>query len=208
MSDTAQFQVYIYACPQNQRAAAAEVLAGFTEWGWTEPDGGHRYLVTHDTKNTDGNPIKAGQAPLTIGDFPDQATAEQFISLQANPDDYSWDEVPGVDLETGYTAYEASCGTADEVSEALIAAAPGCSFVLWENPSYQWLGTVVARTPELGYFSGDCDADGTPVFDRDQIIEMIGKAREAGEDLAEHIHKATGGPWFDDWRASDKAATA
>ena len=51
-------------------------------------------------------------------------------------------------------------GSASDIAGELIAAAPGVSFVLWEDPAYQWLGTLEAHAPGLGDYSAECDSDG------------------------------------------------
>ena len=209
MGDRTPFTCYIYACPDDERAAAAEVLAGIPiDYGMgDEPP--PRYVVTDDTLNADGKPIKRGQDALTLGYFATrEAAAAHVASLPGASDDrYSVDEVADITLTERYADSEMSCGSADEHADNLIAAAPGCSFVLWEDPKYEWLGSVEAYTPELGRFTAECDANGTPVLTPEAIKAMIDKAADL-DALREAMARATGAAWFADWRDHDTEPAA
>jgi hypothetical protein len=151
MGDRTSMQVYVYDCPEDQRAG---VLA----------------ILTEDYQ-LDGEWGAAGR--------------EVFLRL----------DIP-------YTADEISVGSADQIAAELIEAAPGCSFALWEDPKYQWLGSVNVYTPALGLFSAECDANGQPVYTAREITDMITKAGDVDQaGLIAAIQRTTGGAWFADWDA-------
>lgn len=58
---------------------------------------------------------------------------------------------------------EGRCGEIDEVAEAVTTAAPGATFRAYENPKYEWLGTVLWHVPNMDpplSPPASCDADG------------------------------------------------
>lgn len=203
MGDRTSFQAWIYDCPDvRQQAAAAAVLDEY-QLGFEFSDGPQPaplYVVTDSTRNAEGKRIRRGQEALTLDTFPTREAASDYIAgLTGNtdPDRFDIDEVAGLCTTEAYTAHEMSLGTADEIAAKLIEAAPGCSFDLWEDPYAQYLGDHRAYTPELGLFTSECTANGEPVYERSEIQKMIAEASAAGEDIAAHVHKATGGPWAD-----------
>jgi hypothetical protein len=152
-------QCYIYACPEDQRAAAAEVLSDL-DIGW-EPGSGET-----------GSP--------------------------AGP--------PALSLTEPYTDHAASCGTADDLAAELTRAAPGASFVLWEDPAYSWLGSLQAYTPALGAFSADCDADGNVVFTIGEVTHVLRENAGDADHNVNAMRNAMGVPWTDDWQAACSAS--
>jgi hypothetical protein len=78
------------------------------------------------------------------------------------------------ELELGvqYTDDQGVVGHASEITSELVAVAPGASFIVWEDPKYEWLGLVCMYTPELGLFEHDCDSSGEPQLS-DQTIQAI-----------------------------------
>lgn len=163
MSDRTNLQAYVYDCPEDQRTAAHDVLAGDyglgLDWDARKPGSG------------------AG------------------------------DEL---NMTEAYTDDQMRVGSAREVAEALREAAPGASFVLWEDPAYEWLGDVFAYTPKLGMFSAPCDANAVPMFTGEQMRKLVSEATadvgaSAGgimlRKIREAIDLATGAPWFADWAA-------
>ena len=132
----------------------------------------------------------------------DQREAVREI-LDEYADHLDWtDALPAeLSLDRQYTAHEVSLGTAQEITGRLTKAAPGAAFLLWEDPAYQWLGDVYAHTPELGTFTAACDADGNPVYTREQIAAMVKEITETtlcmtSATLAIELDKRMGGPWF------------
>lgn len=131
--------------------------------------------------------------------------------------DLDWgsaDPSAGLCLTQPYTGHDLRVGSAAELAAALREAAPGSSFVLWEDPAYEWLGSLEAQAPCLGAFSADCDAGGTVLCtlpQASQIIraaagrELVINGRPAGhwvaqETLLAEFDKAMGGPWLRDRR--------
>lgn len=92
-------------------------------------------------------------------------------------------------LGESYNEHEASCGTSDEMARELMAEAPGASWELWEDPKYEWLGAVWRYTPELGSFTADCDANGTPYFSSTAVWEML------GNEGPDRVRRLLGLPW-------------
>jgi len=146
MSDRTNLQCYIYACPDDQKQAAADALSEMQlNWGCAD------------------------------------ATPRELV------------------LNQPYTEDQARCGSAEELAAELREAAPGASFVLWEDPAYEWLGSLQAYTPELGEFAGECDADGQVVAVLAGILAEIDKVAGDAAAIRAALHRAMGGPWFDDW---------
>jgi len=206
MGDTTAFQAYIYACPDDQRAAAGAIM---DESRWDSVRNLQRYAVIDNTLNSDGKPIRRGQDPLQVSIHKsEEAAAAAIVALPGNTDDparYDIEPVGIVNLDRGYSNWDISLGSADHYASWLVDAAPGCSFVIWEDPKYEYLGSLFAYTPELGMFSAECDADGTPVTDGSAILQWVEEAEKAGEDVATRIRREMGVPWFDDWANARKA---
>lgn len=102
-----------------------------------------------------------------------------------------WDD--GVHLGEQAMIEETSCGSSDEITSALREQAPGTSFTVWEDPKYEWLGSlnVVA---EGRYFSAVCDSSGNAVWTSEQVLKMcadwdsMSAVREAlGFDIEERV---------------------
>jgi hypothetical protein len=126
-----------------------------------------------------------------------------------------WDSAPDegyAELELGvqYTDSQGVVGHADQIAAELIAAAPGASFIVWEDPAYEWLGVVSVYTPELGLFEADCDADGIPQFSSQAILAFLDRVEQTTPqatvaDVRAAIERATGKPWFDALQADSTA---
>ena len=203
MGDRTALQATIYACPDEQRYAAAEALSQYLGEP-DEGDFGKRYWVTDNTLNSDGGPIRRGEDALTLGTFATEAEAAEHIAGLPGADDagrYSIDPVLDVVLGECYQAYEVSCGTADELGGAL-AELPGISFVLWEDPQYQWLGDLRAHTPELGLFAAACDANGNVCLQPAELLAIIAR-HETKAEIVAAVERATGKPWLDACNALD-----
>lgn len=71
---------------------------------------------------------------------------------------------------------EVVCGRVRDAAEDLRNNVPGTSWKMWDEPAYEWLGTVLKYTPDLGLFSHDCDNEGTPLFDPDEIETILKNA--------------------------------
>jgi Protein of unknown function (DUF3145) len=108
------------------------------------------------------------------------------------------------ELELGvqYTDGQGVVGHASQIAAELIAAAPDATFIVWEDPAYEWLGAVSVYTPELGLFEADCDADGDPQLSGQAILAFLDRVERATPqptiaDVRAAIERATGKPWFD-----------
>lgn len=88
-----------------------------------------------------------------------------------------------------YSYEEVNLGTVDDLSSVLLDKVPECVFIMSEDPKYEFLGTLGIYTPELGWFSADCDADGNPVFNSRAIMDMVNTSTLTPE--------ALGIPWLD-----------
>jgi hypothetical protein len=121
----------------------------------------------------------------------------------------AWDEpAPArLSLTKPYTEREFfTCGLAADVASYLHDAAPGASFILWENPAETWLGDLHAYTPELGEFNAECDCDGNPAWTPEAVKHALSQimaavpSPSAATVLAE-LDKHMGVPWLADWQA-------
>lgn len=108
-----------------------------------------------------------------------------------------WDEGTLPRPGEGFTFYEVRLGTAMDTAAKLTEAAPGASFYMWEDPAYEYLGDMYARTPALGSFTAQCDSYGEPVYGCSQVIEMLNRV---GGDM-EALKREMGAPWVEDWMA-------
>ena len=74
---------------------------------------------------------------------------------------------------------------------------------MWEDPVYEWLGELHARTPELGHFTGECTEAGDVVLTLGEILEILDGAASLRAARA-GLHRRMAGPWMDDWAARTK----
>lgn len=77
-------------------------------------------------------------------------------------------------IGTPYTSRWAAGSESQDLADALIEAAPGAKFTTWTDPAYEWLGTVVRYTPELGRHQAECDAEGNAVFSASELLAAVG----------------------------------
>ncbi len=80
---------------------------------------------------------------------------------------------------------EASVGSAEEAAQALLDLMKGdpdaepplpphqFAFTVWEDPKYEWLGTLYRYTPGQPMFTAECDASGRAVIEFSQIAAAI-----------------------------------
>lgn len=106
-----------------------------------------------------------------------RAVLTALAEYHLNDDWMSFDQMPMSALVLGRpnVSNEVSCGSADELAGTLMETAPGASFELWEDPKYEWLGSLWRYTPDLGAFSAECDADGNPQYDANWIMGRLEK---------------------------------
>jgi hypothetical protein len=102
-----------------------------------------------------------------------------------------------------YTAERSSIGNMGRMAGDLIAAAPRCSFIGWEDPAMSGdgpvLGELVAYCPRYGRLDGECTGSGDVVLDARQIGALLDQAGQRGWlDAREIIEVACGNPWEQD----------
>lgn len=98
------------------------------------------------------------------------------------------------------------CDTVPDIAAALRKAAPGASWVIWEEPSDDspGPGRSIAFTPALGEHEGECDASGDLLLSRSEFEAL--RSRHPGNALITAIDHALGGPWEDHYSARVYAA--
>jgi hypothetical protein len=96
-------------------------------------------------------------------------------------------------LDGPYTDDDMVLGAEGEIAAAIIKAAPDCTFNIWQDPKYEYMGAGISYTPDLGEFRYVADADGNPTFIADQIAEIC-------EMPPEERDKALGKPWTERFR--------
>lgn len=97
------------------------------------------------------------------------------LDLNATPhDDRTW-TIAGFYLEG------IAC-QADQIADALHEAFPDAEVRCWDDPKYEWLGTLtVYRRGENAALTASCDAYGTPVYTPSEILELVEKTKAAHE---------------------------
>lgn len=112
-------------------------------------------------------------------------------------DDWMGGDVPQtLELGHNYVDNEKSVGQTADIASDLIEAAPGATFVIWEDPNHEWLGSVCMYAPDLGRYDAECDADGNPVFEISSLLEKADQQATVG-DFREQLEKLGGKPWQD-----------
>lgn len=94
---------------------------------------------------------------------------------------------------------EVVCGTVGELTQPIVEAAPGATWIMWEDPKYEWLGDVAVYTPELGLYTQACDSDGNPVFtdlEIESVLNSVPVEKASFAAMQDAFHKATGKAWF------------
>jgi hypothetical protein len=105
------------------------------------------------------------------------------------------DEAAAIVLGEAVADSDAPSGIADELSAALIDAAPDVAFTIYEDPTGPWLGKVVKYVPGIGRelpprpageqwsstvkWSAEADGDGRAVWDADQIRATVKEGPQA-----------------------------
>jgi hypothetical protein len=149
MGDRTDFQLIVYDCPDDQRAAVVEIL--------NDHDLDFEYE------------LGSGQ----------RSHSELFLGRT-------------------YTSHSYGA-LSDDVGAQLVERAPGATFACWTSPAYEYLGSAVMYAPDLGTFTGDCDADGTPLLGQDALRRTILAAPTLAtrEEIADAVDRAAGAPWID-----------
>jgi hypothetical protein len=100
-----------------------------------------------------------------------------------------------------YTDDQASLGTMRALAGELIAEAPRCSFLGWEDPAISGdgpiLGELIAYCPAYGRFDGECTANGDAVLLTHQALTLLHDAERLGwldRDTMLRLHRGDLGP--------------
>jgi hypothetical protein len=104
------------------------------------------------------------------------------------------------ELFLGRTYTDHSYGAlSDDVGAQFVERAPGAIFTCWTSPAYEYLGNAVMYAPDLGKFTADCDANGTPLLSQDELRRAIlaAPAPATREEIADAVDCAAGAPWLD-----------
>lgn len=134
---------------------------------------------------------------LHVYDCPDDQRAALFAAIEAADLGEDWGSLasatdrnaePLAFWPTQYTAEEMSCGIVEELANELIAAAPGATFDVWQDPKYEWLGNGVTYAPDLGRFAYECGSAGAPIFTGEEVLHVY---RRKPSTLARYV----GEPW-------------
>jgi hypothetical protein len=108
-----------------------------------------------------------------------------------------------------YVRDDIRTGAGPRIAGKLRRAAPGCSFMCWEDPQPAWDGHIEAHTPRLGSFAASCDVDGMTIATLSEITALITAAAATPRDgcLAGYVPadailtvlgRRMGGPWYRD----------
>jgi hypothetical protein len=77
-----------------------------------------------------------------------------------------------------FTSYDFRCGHSEYLADELQAL--GCTFELYEEPKYEWLGELHMFHPELGRLDTLCDADGEPLIPISMFREIQNEGGNIG----------------------------
>lgn len=147
-----------------------------------------------------------GPAQLFLYSIPPGKEADAWTAVTAWFDEYDWSErvehwdvddegIGTLRLPGPYTDEQARLSIAPELGEEL--AQIGCAFDLWQDPKYEFPGEVYMHVPEVGTWTGPCDAQGEPYLEARQIDQLVEEWRQqanpTGESLVKMFDDATGG---------------
>lgn len=110
---------------------------------------------------------------LTVHHCPDAAVDALFETLDR---ELGWVSFDTITVHETVQEDEIRCGTVPYLAAKLMEACPGASWELHESPAYEWMGLLCRYTPELGYFSAECDDCASPRFDPREIVKMLTEA--------------------------------
>jgi hypothetical protein len=118
---------------------------------------------------------------ITIAECP-ESEVEDVLNILS---EYGLGEDDPLTLGVEYLNDEISCGSSDELASALREQAPGTSFEVWEDPKYEWLGSLNV-TAEGQHFGAECDANGQALWTSEQVIKVFTDVSEVSV-LREHL---------------------
>ena len=87
---------------------------------------------------------------------------------------------PLVAVGKEYMAIEMTLGSMVELAARLIALAPRCAFIGWQDPFELYLGEFVAYCPRWGRFDADCTGEGGVVLAQPAITAITDAADPHG----------------------------
>jgi len=115
-------------------------------------------------------------------------------------EDNSWlsSDVEG-ETDRTFNQEEISCGyvTGDYDGVIRTLEAWGCSFAMWEDPKFEWLGSLHMFTPALGCFGSECDADGNTVLSPVKVRALVAAHKDDPATLGPALLQEIGQPWLD-----------
>lgn len=135
-------------------------------------------------------------AQIFIYDCPEEQRADLLDALSPTfgpIDSTNWDAIPVQFVVDG-----APCGVIEVDAPGWAKAAPGATWVAWEDPKFEWLGTAA-------YYHGGkvviftCDVDGKPVatLDAARAAGVSGEALDKlfpGHEVVEELEKLANSP--------------
>lgn len=137
-------------------------------------------------------------AQVVIHDCPPEQRAAALAALAAYEGGirqrFDWPEATKLAIGERYGYDEADLDSHDQLTAALMAAAPGASFAVWVDPKYEYPGVLTMYTPALGECSGLCDADGEPYAERRELAAIIAIDDRAEREAA--LDRAVGNSWY------------
>lgn len=135
-------------------------------------------------------------AQIFIYDCPEEQRADLLAALSPTfwpIDSTNWDTIP-----VQFVVDEAPCGVIEEDAPGWAEAAPGATWVAWEDPKFEWLGTAAyCLGGKVVVFT--CDADGKPVatLDAARAAGVQGEALDKlfpGHEVVEGFEKLANSP--------------
>lgn len=103
---------------------------------------------------------------------------------------------------TEYRGVEVAVGAADEIAEILRTHSPGACWDVWEDPQGEWMGERYIHDPDLGTWCHECDSNGRPRYQPDEVRGWVIEALHAPRDEARRaaaqnkILTEVGDPWL------------
>ena len=132
---------------------------------------------------------------------------DQREAARAALEQWGWGEYvndPESPVDGMTAATEILCNTVPDIAAALRKAAPGASWVTWEEPTTGHPGRAAAFTPALGQHEGVCGGSGEILIGRSDFEAL--RVQHSGAALLMALDTALGGPWARDYAARVPAA--
>jgi hypothetical protein len=106
----------------------------------------------------------------------------------------TWGEPLDADALVLCHTYAASGGAPGEDLAEALAALDGVAFRVWDDPDYEFLGTLHMHTPELGRFSVECNSDGYALLSS-IVLDGLTERTSTAEALVAAIRQHLGTAW-------------